>query len=31
LLGASRLRISESCCATTTFAGFEESPDADRV
>jgi hypothetical protein len=30
-LGASRRRISESCCATTTFERFEERPDADRV
>jgi hypothetical protein len=30
-LGASGRRISESCCATTTFWRFEERPDADRV
>src|SRR5260370_20253370 len=29
--GASGRRISESCCATTTFWRFEERPDADRV
>jgi len=30
-LGASELRISESCCAATTFATIQGSPDADRV
>jgi hypothetical protein len=30
-LGVSGRRISESCCATTTFWRFEERPDADRV
>src|SRR5215475_11350785 len=30
-LSASGPRISESCCATTTFWRFEETPDADRV
>jgi hypothetical protein len=25
------LRISEGCCAATTFERFDEGPDADRV
>jgi MFS family permease len=30
-IGASGRRISESCCAATTFERFAERPDADRV
>ena len=30
-ISASGRRISESCCARTTFARFQDRPDADRV
>jgi hypothetical protein len=30
-IGASGLRISESCCGPTTSRSFEDNPDADRV